>query len=116
MKKIELTIYIGNVAKNMIETDDFAYVDVKGIYVPHGYNSTGLNAKIKSISTLRIYICDWHDLLKDFNCSIDNLSAKIVLNISSNKKVFKGNDIIDFVDKLSKKSQEEIYKMRDFKI
>ncbi len=116
MKKIRLNIYIGKVAKNLIEENDFAYVDVRGVYIPNGYSGSANNAKIHNLSNLKNYICDWYDLFKDFDQNIDNLSADIMLNTQTNHKIFRGKEIINFIDKLSQKSLEQIWQMRNFDI
>jgi len=116
MKKIKFTIYIGEVAKNLLTNNEFAYVDIEGIYIPQGTESDTHHAKIESIGNLGIYICDWYDLLRFFNQPKDLLYAEIVLNISSNHKVFKGEEIINFIDNLAILPVEEIYKLRSFNI
>lgn len=116
MNKLKLKISIGKVARNLISDKDFAYVDVKGIYIPHGHNSTGLNAQISTLPKLKTYILDWYSLFKDLKVPIENITATIILNIKTNHKSFKGYEIINFLDKIDKYNKEDIYKLRNFDI
>jgi len=114
---VKLKIFIGAVAKNLIKEGGVAFVSVEQIYIPHGIDCKGISsAEILSFDTLGIYVCEWYDVLRKFDIHETHLKAEFLLNIKTNKKVFRGKDVVDFVDKLGRMKLEDVYKLRDFNI
>ena len=114
MDTINLKIYIGDVARNILNENEFAFVYINGIYIPHGNELDGQYARIETATKLTTYIYDWLDLLKGFNLSEDLIKADIYLNTKTNHKNFKGMEIVKFLEKLEKMSYDKIYSLRDF--
>ncbi|MDR2905859.1 MAG: hypothetical protein LBU73_07895 [Helicobacteraceae bacterium] len=97
--EVRLIISIGKCARNLITTVDgdkgFCHVqlDPKNIHLPRENTAVLLNP-----SSLANYVADWLVLLDKFDVNRANLVAEFHLNNKSNKKIFRGDEISDYID------------------
>ena len=102
--KMKVRIYIG---KSLNRKEYIASLEIVKPYIPSSNkNSANIN-QFEKLEFLITYICDWFDVLKDFENKKDSFCAEIYVNNISSKKVLIGEQIINFLDSLQEK-----YKMK----
>ncbi len=120
MKDLKFTVYIGENMVNGQHKSDIAIENVVAMVypdypIPHG--QIALNGKLYlqqtdcfwSIENLVTYFCDWFDIIENKN----RIVADIHLNIVSLHKTFRGDKILEILNKIGQSQNLQVLRTFD---
>lgn len=111
MNKIKLEIYIGLLFTQ--SDNSICTIYISEPHLPKGDNQKD-PAKFEIFNNACTYIADWYDFVKKLGINKSIIEARIYLNVKSNHKVFRGDDILDVMDKINK--ENDILALKEFPI
>jgi len=98
MAAFRINVYVGG--SFQLKSDEVGVIEICEPYIPSGDNNKNGNRihTFNNLYKMGTFCADILDILRHFDLNLDLLVATVYLNVKSNKKVFKGKKIIEFLD------------------